>query len=160
MIFASADWVKASKPTPAALAARAYMLSCRWIDSERLAGVRGRERSISPPNRRHYCPLGVAASQSTLGHTTRPTPIDVMVRLRRFSGREAVHAEINLLSAGDTFRVVAEQFCAKRPKTHVSKNRGDVRADRPDCRDSCNHTLHTPEVGHVPHFCRHGLDRW
>src|SRR5579863_7213603 len=86
MIFASADWVKASKPTPAALAARAYMLSCRWIDSERLAGVRGRERSISPPNRRHYCPLGVAASQSAQGDTTRPNPIDVMVRLRRFLG--------------------------------------------------------------------------
>jgi hypothetical protein len=41
--FPCAGFANASTPTPAAVAANAYMLSCWWIDSERLAVLRGRE---------------------------------------------------------------------------------------------------------------------
>ena len=58
MILASLDWPRVSRPTPAALATRVYMLSCRWSESERSAVLRGRGvRFISPPLKAvHYPP--------------------------------------------------------------------------------------------------------
>jgi hypothetical protein len=58
---------KHSAPTPAALAANAYMLSCWWIDSERFVVLRGRGFT-EPPQVVYYLFLlsdGQAAIFST-----------------------------------------------------------------------------------------------